>query len=100
MACEESKGTGGKGDVHFIAHSSSNTPISSGMPVDWKQPRQSQLDPMLQVTVLELVRVSHDDSVYKYLSLLYIQKIIKIYMTHICGHLVYESGNIVHKLDT
>ena len=31
---------------------------------------------LLQVTVLELVRVSHDDSFINHLSLLYIQKII------------------------
>ena len=84
MACEESKGTGGKGVVHFIAHSSSNTPISSGMPVAWKQPRQSQLDPMLQVTVLELVRVSHDDSVYKYFKLtVYPEDYKQIYDPHL-----------------
>ena len=56
---------------------------------------------LLQVSVLELVlvRVSHDNSVYK-LFKLYILKIIKKYMTHIYGDLAYVSENIDHQTDT
>ena len=51
---------------------------------------------LLQVIVLEPVRVSHDDSVYKSLKLtVYPENYFKN-MTHICGHLVYVSENIVH----
>ena len=47
--------------------------------------------------VLELVRVSHDDSVYKSFKLTVYPEDYKKYMTHICGHLVYVSENIVHQ---
>ena len=52
---------------------------------------------LLQVTVLELVRVSHDDSVYKSFKLTVYPEDFFFNMTHICGHLVYVSENIVHQ---
>ena len=52
---------------------------------------------LLQVTVLELVCVSHDDSVYKSFKLTVYPEDYKKYMTHICGHLVYVSEKIVHQ---